>query len=186
VALKAGMQRRLRGSPLIAHRQDEAEFREFAAGFSPTLVRAAYLLLGDRDAAEDAVQTVLLRTLRRWGAARSAPEAYSRRVLVNVCRDRWRDLRRHPVSALDDPGARELGVSPLDGVAQRLAVQEGLAALNSHQREVLVLRFFLDLSVAQTATLLEIPEGTVKSATSRGLAELRDLLTDQPEEVRHG
>lgn len=180
------MPRSLRGGrPLITRRQDETEFREFAAGFTTKLLRAAYLLLGDRDAAEDAVQTVLLRTLRRWGTARTAPEAYSRRVLVNVCRDQWRNLRRHPVSRLDDSGMRDVGVSPLDSVAQRLALQDGLAAITSQQREVLVLRFFLDLSVSQTAVLLEIPEGTVKSATSRGLSQLRALLTDQPVEVPH-
>jgi RNA polymerase sigma-70 factor (sigma-E family) len=173
-----------RGRPLIGRPRDETEFREFAAGFTSTLLRAAYLLLGDRDAAEDAAQTVLFRTLRRWDRARAAPEAYSRRVLLNVCRDQWRDLRRHPRSALDNPHATlEVGASPVESVAQRLALQDGLAALASQQREVLVLRFFLDLSVQQTARLLDVPEGTVKSATSRGLAALRVLLCEQPLEV---
>ncbi len=125
-----------RGRPATGRRQDETEFREFAAGFTSRLFRAAYLLVGDRDAAEDAVQTVLLRTLRRWDTARAAPEAYSRRVLVNVCRDQWRDLRRHPRWTLDNSRAAvEVGASPLESVAQRLALQQGLTAIPLKARD---------------------------------------------------
>jgi DNA-directed RNA polymerase specialized sigma24 family protein len=74
----------------------EAEFTEFVEAASARLLRAALVLLDTREEAEDALQLALLRTYRRWDRAREAPEAYSRAVLVNVCRERWRHRRRHP------------------------------------------------------------------------------------------
>jgi hypothetical protein len=73
-----------------------AEFTEFVEAGSASLLRAALVLLDTREEAEDALQLALLRTFRRWDHARQAPEAYSRAVLVNVCRERWRHRRRHP------------------------------------------------------------------------------------------
>jgi RNA polymerase sigma-70 factor (sigma-E family) len=165
----------------------ETEFREFARAFSPKLLRAAYLLLREHDAAEDATQSALLGTLRRWGHARSAPEAYSQRVLINVCRNYWRHERRHPTQPSTEEHAQLHAInSEADRVDQRVVLEHALNALSAQQREVLVLRFFLDLSVPQTAQVLEIAEGTVKSTTSRGLAELRELLSNHPQEVQHG
>ena len=74
----------------------EAEFTEFVEAASARLLRAALVLLDTREEAEDALQLALLRTYRRWDRARQAPEAYSRTVLVNVCRERWRYRARHP------------------------------------------------------------------------------------------
>jgi RNA polymerase sigma-70 factor (sigma-E family) len=166
--------------------REESEFRQFTAAFSPTLVRAAYLLVRDREAAQDAVQTTLMRTFRRWRVARAAPEAYSRRVLVNVCRNHWRHRRRHPgltgeerLAEIPDPA------SPGERVEERLMLEAALSTLPERHREVLVARFFLELSVAETAELLRVPPGTVKSATHRALARLRELLTDHPQEARH-
>jgi RNA polymerase sigma factor (sigma-70 family) len=165
---------------------EETEFREFAAAFSPTLVRAAYLLLHDREAAQDAAQTTLMHTFRRWRTARRAPEAYARRVLVNACRRHWRHQRRHPTQSA---GAETLSVpDPVttgERIEQRLVIEAALAELPDLHREVLVARFFLDLSVIETAELLRVPTGTVKSATHRALARLRDLLSDQPLEAHH-
>jgi RNA polymerase sigma-70 factor (sigma-E family) len=154
--------------------------------FSPALLRAACLLLRDSAAAEDVTQSALLRTFRHWDRARRAPEAYSRRVLVNLCRNHWRDERRHPVGELADEheGSDVASLSDVEAVDQRLAIEDALAALPDQQREVLVLRFFLDLAVPQTAELLSLPEGTVKSATHRGLAALRKIL--EPQEVHGG
>jgi RNA polymerase sigma factor (sigma-70 family) len=146
-----------------------------------------YLLLRDQDAAEDALQSALLRTFRRWSRARAAPEAFSQRVLINVCRNYWRHQRRHPIHASTEEHAfASSAILERDRIDQRLAIEDALAALPDRQREVLVLRFFLDLSVPQTAQLLKIPEGSVKSATHRGLAALRQLLTDEPQEVHSG
>jgi RNA polymerase sigma-70 factor (sigma-E family) len=166
---------------------EEAEFRSFVTRFSPALLNTAALLLRDRDAAEDATQSALLRTFRRWDRARVAPEAFSQRVLINVCHNHWRHQRRHPLEAA--PAEETIGAgSPAsegDRVDQRLEIREALATLPAHQREVLVLRFFLDFSVPQTAQLLEIPEGTVKSATHRGLSALRACLS-HTQEVHDG
>jgi RNA polymerase sigma-70 factor (sigma-E family) len=166
----------------------ETEFRSFVARYSPALLNTAHLLLRDHDAAEDATQSSLLRTFRRWNRARAAPEAFSQRVLINVCRNYWRHERRHPIHASTDqePTAASPSISESERVDQRLQVEDALATLPAQQREVLVLRFFLDFSVPQTAQLLQIPEGTVKSATHRGLRALRERLSDQPQEVHDG
>jgi RNA polymerase sigma-70 factor (sigma-E family) len=145
------------------------------ADFSPTLLRAAVLLLGDRGAAEDAVQTALLRTYSRWRTARRAPQAYSRRVLVNLCHDHRRYERRHPPPAAIDDQSVDVAVSePFERVAEREALARALDQLPVQQREVVVLRFYLDLSVVETAEVLGVPQGTVKSAAHRGLLALRD------------
>ena len=164
--------------------REETEFREFAAAFSPTLVRAAYLLLRDRDAAQDAVQTTLMRTFGRWRVARRTPEAYSRQVLVNVCRNHWRHRSRHPVFTGDERLGEVVDPGPgAERVEDRLMLVAALSTLTELHREVLVARFFLELSVAETAELLRVPPGTVKSATHRGLAKLRDLLSSTPAEA---
>jgi RNA polymerase sigma-70 factor (sigma-E family) len=178
-------------APAPGARAPEADaFRAFVAGYSPTLLRAAFLLLRDRAAAEDAVQTTLLRTFRRWKRAQAAPEAYSQRVLINLCHDQWRHRRRHPApDALDALEHGEQVPAPpvdlTDQVAQRQALEQAMATLTAQQREVLVLRFFLDLSVAETAERLGIAEGTVKSCAHRGLAQLRNLLPMPDKETSH-
>ena len=165
---------------------DDEGFRRFVVGFSPTLLRAAFLLLRDRGAAEDALQVTLLRTYRRWRRARVAPDAYSQKVLLNVCRDYWRYQRRHPVAeSLDEVEIRESATETWERVEERHALWQLLGELGPQQREVVVLRFYLDLSVAETAELLGIAEGTVKSSAHRGLAQLRGLLSTPTNEVRH-
>lgn len=172
---------------LSRRRAEESEFREFVAAFSPTLTRVAFLLLGDRDAVEDAVQLALLRTFKHWQRARLGPEAYSRRVLINLCHDHQRHQRRHPVAQLSNEAAgTAAGENESARIDRRVLLESALADLPGQQREILVLRFFLDLSVSQTADLLELPEGTVKSATHRGLEALRRALLDHHREVRSG
>jgi len=163
--------------------REEAEFREFASGRSGGLLRAAYLLLRDREAAQDAVQTTLMRTFGHWRHAREAPEAYSRRVLINVCKNHWRSQARHPEVHADETTGIDPVVSVLGQVDDRLTLDALLGELAAQQRAVLVLRFYLDLSVAETAALLDVAEGTVKSATHRGLDRLRVLLDEQSQEA---
>lgn len=155
-------------------------FEEFVERASTTLLRTAYLLTGDRGHAEDLLQTALLRTARRWSQARGAPEAYARKVLVNLSRDRTRWLGRRPAEAPLPPDPDNLRVvdAGYDRVAERGVVVRALARLPTRQRQVIVLRFFEDLSVEQTAELLGFSPGTVKSYTSRALATLRQLLAD--------
>lgn len=156
------------------------EFDDFVRERSADLLRTAYALVGDYGHAEDLLQTALLRTARRWTVARDAPEAYARQVLVNLCRDRVRWLRRRPRESVLADGAQSPGVMDelAEQVGQRRCVIEALMGLPAGQRHVVVLRFLEDLSVAQTAELLGISAGTVKSYTSRALASLRVTLND--------
>jgi RNA polymerase sigma-70 factor (sigma-E family) len=156
----------------------DAEFTEFVQAASASLLRAALVLLDSREDAEDALQVTMLRTYRRWDRAKEAPLAYARAVLVNACRERWRHLRRHPEIS-QDVGELANVVSFAEAVDRRHALVRALRRLPAIQREVLVCRYLLDATVAETATALDIAEGTVKSAASRGLEQLRQLLHDE-------
>jgi RNA polymerase sigma-70 factor (sigma-E family) len=151
----------------------QREFEEFVRNSSDRLVRTAYLLCGDRGHAEDMTQTALLRTARRWRSARKWPEAYARRVVVNLAKDRWRALSRRPLETgldVDVP----LSAGEPSGPDERLLL--AVRTLPEGQQTVLVLRFFNDLSVADTAAALGCSEGTVKSQTARALDRLRTTL----------
>jgi RNA polymerase sigma-70 factor (sigma-E family) len=162
----------------------DQSFTEFVEQRSTDLLRMAYLLTGDRGDAEDLLQTALLRAAQRWSAARQAPVAYLRQILVNLARDRWRRQARRP---REEPLVHDhrAGDDGPDQVAQRRVVVHALSRLPIRQREVVVLRFFEDLSIEQTAELLGCSIGTVKSYTSRALARLRDELTPNLVEVPH-
>lgn len=164
----------------VLHHDDE--FRQFAKLHLPVLLRGAYLLLRDIDLAEDVVQATMLRVFRHWRDAREAPEAYSRKALINICRDHWRRQHRLPPEVLgQDVEVEEETPEFSHRMAEREAMTQALDRLPDLQREVLVLRFYFDFSVAQTAEMLDLPEGTVKSATHRGLSELRGLLEEPAE-----
>lgn len=158
----------------------DEEFRRFAKAHLPVLLRGAYLLLRDVDLAEDVVQATMLRVFRHWRDAREAPEAYSRKALINICRDHWRRQHRLPPEVLGEDVDHIEEVAPAFShrLAEREAMTAALDRLQDSQREVLVLRFYFDFSVAQTAEMLDLAEGTVKSATHRGLSELRALLEE--------
>jgi RNA polymerase sigma-70 factor (sigma-E family) len=165
----------------------DASFEEFVRGSSTALLRVAYLLTGDRGHAEDLLQTTLLRLAWRWSAAQEQPEAYARRVLVNLSRDRWRNLRRR----VTETSVADLGVSagvvgdPANRAVDHQTLMVALRRLPGRQREVVVLRFFADLSVADTAEALRCSQGAVKAYTSRALVRLREVLEEpQPIEVK--
>ena len=172
------------GASRTAGPKVDAGFERFVLGYSPILLRSAYLLCGNRAQAEDLLQLTLLRTARRWAVAREAPEAYARRVLVNLSRDRRRWALRHPREyPLDLVHQPALADDPAQGIAERAAVIRALRRLPSRQREVLVLRFYADLSVAETAAAMDASYGTVKSYTSRALLRMRELLADPADKV---
>ena len=156
----------------------DAEFTEFVQDASPSLLRAALVLLGSREDAEDALQVTLLRTYRRWDQAREAPKAYARAALVNACRERWRHRDRHPETGQDMDELANV-ISFAEAVDRRHVLVRVLRQLPDIQREVLVCRYLLDATVTETAAALDIAEGTVKSAASRGLGQLRQLLNDE-------
>jgi len=152
----------------------DAEFTEFVAIAYPSLVRTARLLSGDHQIAEDLVQTALIRVYLHWNAAsaRDSPQAYARRVLVNLFaswrRRRWRgEVPGHVPDLPSDGGDIEM-------LTDRHTLRAALARLPPAQRLVVVLRFYEDLSVQETAALLGCSAGTVKSRTNRALARLRE------------
>ncbi len=157
----------------------DVQFRDFVAARKAALLRTAYLLAGDWATAEDLLQTALTKTYvawRRLGAIEAA-EPYARRVLINTATSWWR-RRWH--------GERPTAVLPersypdrVDERAERDALWRHVQALPTRQRAVLVLRFYEDLSEMQTARLLGVSVGTVKSQCSRALAALRRKLADE-------
>lgn len=168
----------------LSARADDDGFHQFARAFPRTLLADAQLLLRDIDLAEDAVQETLLRVFRRWSEARSAPEAYSRVTLANVCRDHWRRLRSRPTEVFGEDLESAIGERAdlsSDAWLERRAFEQALASLARPQREVVILRVILEFSVAETAQALGIADGTVKSSTHRALRQLRDQLASTPD-----
>ncbi|HEX6686154.1 MAG TPA: SigE family RNA polymerase sigma factor [Candidatus Limnocylindrales bacterium] len=154
----------------------EAEFREFVTARSGALLRTAYLLAGDWSTAEDLLQTALTKTYLAWKRLGQieAVEPYARRVLVNTATSWWR-RRWHgerPTEFLPETAAPDR----LDEQLDRDVLWKHVKALPARQRAVLVLRFYEDMSEAQTAAMLDISAGTVKSQTSRALGTLRKRL----------
>ena len=152
----------------------DAAFAAFVELATPSLLRTAWLLTGDHEAAHDLVQAALVRTYVAWPRVR--PEtavAYARRILVNERTDRWR--RHGPELAVATPP----DTSSTAGTAteDRDLVVRLLATLPEQQRKVVVLRYYCDLSEQSAAHALNISVGSVKSAASRGLATLRTQLT---------
>jgi RNA polymerase sigma-70 factor (sigma-E family) len=146
-------------------------FDDFVLGASGRLLRSAYLLVGDRGTAEDLLQDVLERMYARWSRI-DDPHAYARRALVHAASNRWRARLRRPEVPL---GERDVAAAPGPEPASR-DVLAALAALSPGQRAVVVLRYFDDLSIDQTAAALRCSAGTVKSQTARALPRLRALL----------
>ncbi|MDQ7906798.1 SigE family RNA polymerase sigma factor [Phytohabitans sp. ZYX-F-186] len=159
-----------------ARQEMEEEFREFVAARSAALLRTAYLLAGDWATAEDLLQIALTKTYLAWKRLGEieAVEPYARRVLVNTATSWWR-RRWHgerPTEVLPERAAPDR----IDEQLERDALWRHVKALPARQRAVLVLRFYEDLTEAQTAALLDISTGTVKSQTSRALHTLRQRL----------
>ena len=161
----------------------ESEYVEFVESMGPRLRRTAYLICGDWHRAEDAVQDALCKLYLSWAKVdRSGnPAAYARRVVVNATLDgRRRSWRREvPTAALPD---QELPGDPATAHAARDELATGLAGVPPRQRACLVLRYYEDLSIEQTAEVLGCSAGTVKSQTARGLESLRHNL-DQSRSV---
>lgn len=177
---------RLRRERSALAARDEAEFESYVAGDGGRLLGFALLLAGDYQDAEDLVQVALLRLASRWAAARQNPHGYARTILVNLARDRWRVRRRRQPETLVADAARLPGGAAGDGAAAVLDRQVLLCAcrlLPAAQRAVLVLRFWEDRSIEETAAVLGCTPGTVKSHTHRALRRLRTVLQEAPDEA---
>ena len=153
-------------------------FLAFVRSRSAALLRSAYLLTGDRQLAEDLVQTALAKTALRWKRIdqRNA-EAYTRRVLYHEQVDGWR-RKRVAEAFLGDLPDRPERASETEHADLKLAVQQALLRLGPRQRAVVVLRFFEDRTERETAEILGCSIGTVKSQAHRALATLRAAAPD--------
>jgi RNA polymerase sigma-70 factor (sigma-E family) len=155
-------------------------------------MRTAVLLTGSRDAGQDLLQTALERVVPLWSRLDGDPEAYLRRVLYNLAADGFRRQGRLRQKLVLLRPVTEQSADPTAAVDLRDALVRLMLQLPPRQRTVLVLRFWEQMSEHEAASLLGWPEGTVKSATSRGLARLRELAegwetADIPSGlVRHG
>jgi RNA polymerase sigma-70 factor (sigma-E family) len=157
----------------------DEEFSAFVAAHRTGLLRSAYLLTaGDTHRAEDLVQTALARLYVAWPRLRRSgtQAAYARRIIVNAHIDEVRHFRWRREQYVPEPPDQP-GPAPGGGVDGE-AIRAALAALPPHMRAVVVLRHWLDLSVEETASLLNCSTGTVKSQTAKATARLRSLLTD--------
>lgn len=161
----------------IGRRAKRNQFESFAELHEAGLFRLAYSLSGDRERAQDAVQEALAQVYQRWARVRD-PLAYSRRVTVNSVRADWHRSNRQ--GQVTEALAREPMPAPAASeelVLERDALLAAMDQLPDRQREVIVLRYGSQLSEAETATVLDLPLGTVKTHSRRGLARMRETLS---------
>jgi len=153
--------------------QAEDEYRQFLAARSTALYRAAFLLTGQREAAEDLLQTALVKTIGRWKRL-DQPEAYVRKVMYHHQISKWRLRSWGKVrSSADLPEIADAG----DAFARadlRLSLEAALRLLSPGQRAVLVMRFFDDLPESEVAAILGVSVGTVRTQCHRALRRLRE------------
>ncbi|WP_210651690.1 SigE family RNA polymerase sigma factor [Nocardioides sp. SYSU D00065] len=147
---------------------DEQGFTDWAVGRQRQLLRSAYLLTGDVHRAEDLVQEALTKVALRWSRlAAGNPTAYALRIIARDNISWWRRRRDVPTAVLHDDGAAS------DEPEIALVVRRALGRLSPGQRAVLVLRHFEDLTERETAEVLGVSVGTVKSQNAAALSRLR-------------
>lgn len=155
----------------------EADFTAYVQARQRHLARFAYLLTGDVHSAEDLVQSALAKVYRKWDTIHGSPEAYVRQTMVHEHASWWRRTWRHrEVTGSDlityaDPPAPD--VEHPDNDLRTL-----IRTLPRQQRAAIVLRYYEDLTEAQTAAVLGCSVGTVKSHTSRALRALRTTMKE--------
>jgi RNA polymerase sigma-70 factor (sigma-E family) len=156
----------------------ERDFTQFVESRTPALFRTALGLTGDRQAAEDLLQTVLAAAYPRWADIRGGqPEAYLRRAMYLRCVSRWRlrSYRRElPADAVPDRAGDDETVH----VDLRLAVRSALHKLGPKQRAIVVLRYLEDLPDHEIGQIVGCEPGTVRSQLARALARLRQLCPE--------
>jgi RNA polymerase sigma-70 factor (sigma-E family) len=166
------------------HDRDQ-EFRAYFEARVAVVRRTAFLLCGDWHRAEDLAQTALAKVYQHWGRLdrNGQVDAYVRKALVRTVIDESRWRKRRPETVV--------GVVPeiaeaVTGLEEAMDVRHALAALPPRQRAAVVLRYWDDLPVAETAAALGCSEGTVKSQVSKGLGALRQALAARRTVVQEG
>jgi RNA polymerase sigma-70 factor (sigma-E family) len=151
-------------------------FSEFVELRSHALLRTAYLMVGDHQLAQDLLQEALIKTYIAWPRLRDPAkvEAYVRRTIVTTAISwrRRRSFHERPTGSLPDAS----GADEAESLATHRVLVAHLRGLPSRQRAAIVLRYYEDLSVAQTAEVMGCSEGAVKSHVSIGLGKLRESL----------
>ncbi len=155
---------------------DVAAFSEFAEACAPSLVRTAYLMVGDHQLAQDLLQEALVKTLIAWPRLhdRANLEAYTRRIIVttSISWRRRRSFQERPSETMPE----RVGGDPADTVATHHAIVVALMTVPPRQRAAIVLRYYHDLTEAQTADVMGCSVGAVKSQVAAGLKRLRESL----------
>jgi RNA polymerase sigma-70 factor (sigma-E family) len=180
IAAPSDTRRHLGFRDVATAEQDEADFVDFVHARQQALLRFAYLLTGDHHTAEDLVQTALAKTYLSWGKLRDrgALDAYVRRIIVNEHTSLWRRAwkrNERPSDVLPETATPGRDTSHDD------AMWRAVQTLPTRQRAAVVLRYYEDLSEAETARVLNCSIGNVKSQTSRGIAALRAGLASDPD-----
>lgn len=162
-------------------RTEPSGFREFVVARSPALLRTAWMLTGDQAAAEDLLQSALARTWPHWSRiADGQPDAYVRKVMVRVNASwrarRWNQETPTPDADLHHQRRHAPDENATARFEDRLILLQALMTLPVRQRQVVVLRFFDDLSVEAVADAMGCSTGTVKSQSAKGLTKLRQAL----------
>jgi RNA polymerase sigma-70 factor (sigma-E family) len=164
--------------------EDEQAFREFVTSQMASLRKLAYLTCGDWHAAEDAVANTLVKLYPRWRGI-ERPDLYAKtmvyRAAIDETRRPWR-RERSAGDAMPETAVRDL-VSATD---ERLRLRAALAAVPARQRAAVVLRYYLGLSVQDTAQVLDCTVGTAKSQAARGLTRLREVLAAENIDLTEG
>ena len=173
-------------------RTKDVEFSEYMAARQPSLLRTAYLLTGDRHTAEDLVQTALAKLYLSWERVQKqeSVDGYVRRILVNEHNSLWRRPWKRRERVADE--LPERATSGGGGAGHDADLWALVQTLPAKQRAAVVLRYYEELSEAETAAVLGVSVGTVKSQTSRALVALRTRAGDlrpgstpsRPEEAR--
>ena len=153
----------------------EAEYTEYVQARLGWLRRTAYLLCQDWQGTDDVVQTAITRLYMHWGRARKATslDAYTRGILVNAFLDERRSAWARRVTL---PGVCEEPAAAGHDAEMRLEVRAALRSLPPRQRATIVLRYYCDCPIEETAEILGVTPGTVKSQTAKGLTALRLAL----------
>ena len=151
----------------------DADFVDYVRARQGRLLRAAFLVCGDPHLAEDLLQGALVKLARNWDRVRDdRPDAYVRRILYHDAVSSWR-RRRREVLGLEPTTDEAAAPDTDDRVVRRLDVLRALDSLTPRQRATVVLRYFEDRSERETADILGVSVGTVKSQTHDALARLR-------------
>jgi RNA polymerase sigma-70 factor (sigma-E family) len=160
----------------MRHASDVTAFSEFVEARSASLFRTAYLMVGDHQLAQDLLQEALVKTLIAWPrlSDHHSVEAYTRRIVVttSISWRRRRSFHERPNDALPERAVPDT----VEELVTHDTVIAALLTVPPRQRAAIVLRYYQDLTEAQTAEAMGCSVGAVKSQVSAGLAKLRGLL----------